>query len=34
LSKDNPDGRWRCYGYDELLRRDKFSLDLLGLATA
>lgn len=27
-SESNPDGRWRCYGYDELLKRDKLSLDL------
>jgi type I restriction enzyme M protein len=25
---DNPEGRWRCYEYDELLKRDKLSLDL------
>jgi type I restriction enzyme M protein len=25
---ENPDGRWRCYEYDELLKRDKLSLDL------
>lgn len=24
----NPDGRWRCYSYDELARRDKLNLDL------
>lgn len=24
----NPDGRWRCFNYDELLKRDKLSLDL------
>jgi type I restriction enzyme M protein len=24
----NPDGRWKSYGYDELLKRDKLSLDL------
>ncbi|MBI1760117.1 MAG: SAM-dependent DNA methyltransferase [Acidobacteria bacterium] len=24
----NPDGRWRCYDYEELLKRDKLSLDL------
>jgi type I restriction enzyme M protein len=24
----NPDGRWRCYEYDDLLKRDKLSLDL------
>ena len=23
-----PDGRWRCFEYDELLKRDKLSLDL------
>jgi type I restriction enzyme M protein len=27
-SESNPDGRWRCYEYDELLKRDKLSLDL------
>lgn len=27
-SEDNPDGRWRCYDYDDLLKRDKLSLDL------
>jgi len=25
---DEPDGRWRCYEYAELLKRDKLSLDL------
>jgi len=25
---DNPEGRWRCYHYEELLKRDKLSLDL------
>lgn len=24
----NPEGRWRCYDYEELLKRDKLSLDL------
>ena len=24
----NPDGRWRSYDYEELLKRDKLSLDL------
>ncbi|MBV9279797.1 MAG: N-6 DNA methylase, partial [Chloroflexi bacterium] len=28
---DNPDGRWRCYAYDELLKRDKINLDLFWL---
>ena len=23
-----PDGRWRCYDYEDLLKRDKLSLDL------
>ncbi len=27
-SEDSPTGRWRCYDYDELLNRDKLSLDL------
>jgi type I restriction enzyme M protein len=27
-SESNPDGRWRCHDYDELLKRDKLSLDL------
>jgi type I restriction enzyme M protein len=27
-SEDNPDGRWRCYEYEELMKRDKLSLDL------
>jgi type I restriction enzyme M protein len=27
-SEENPEGRWRCYDYEELLKRDKLSLDL------
>jgi type I restriction enzyme M protein len=27
-SEANPDGRWRCYDYAELVKRDKLSLDL------
>lgn len=27
-SEENPEGRWRCYSYVELLKRDKLSLDL------
>lgn len=27
-SVENPEGRWRCYEYVELLKRDKLSLDL------
>ena len=27
-SDSNPDGRWRSYAYEELLKRDKLSLDL------
>jgi len=27
-SEANPEGRWRCFDYDELLKRDKLSLDL------
>lgn len=25
---ENPEGRWRCYDYEDLLKRDKLSLDL------
>ena len=27
-SEDNPNGRWRCFPYDELIQRDKVNLDL------
>ena len=27
-SEDNPDGRWRKYSYDEIVTRDKTSLDI------
>lgn len=27
-TEEKPDGRWRCFGYDELIKRDKLSLDL------
>jgi len=27
-SELQPEGRWRCYSYDELIKRDKLSLDL------
>jgi type I restriction enzyme M protein len=30
-SPENPDGRWRAYGYDELIARDKTSLDIFWL---
>jgi len=30
-SDDNPDGRWRCYTYDEIINRDKASLDIFWL---
>jgi type I restriction enzyme M protein len=30
-NEDNPDGRWRCFTYDELLTRDKVSLDIFWL---
>ncbi|MCB0168534.1 MAG: N-6 DNA methylase, partial [Anaerolineae bacterium] len=29
--EDNPAGRWRCFTYDELLARDKVSLDIFWL---
>ncbi len=30
-SEETPDGRWRAYNYDELIQRDKLSLDLFWL---
>lgn len=27
-SEGNPDGRWRCFPYDELVKRDKLNLDI------
>jgi len=30
-SEDNLEGRWRCFDYDDLLKRDKLSLDLFWL---
>jgi len=30
-SEDNPEGRWRRFGYDEIVARDKTSLDLFWL---
>jgi type I restriction enzyme M protein len=30
-SEESPDGRWRCYALEELLARDKISLDLFWL---
>ncbi len=30
-SEDNPEGRWRSFDYEELLKRDKVSLDLFWL---
>jgi type I restriction-modification system DNA methylase subunit len=30
-SEKNPQGRWRGYGYDELLKRDKLNLDIFWL---
>ncbi len=27
-TEEKPDGRWLCFGYDELIKRDKLSLDL------
>ncbi len=28
---DNPEGRWRKFGYDEIIARDKTSLDITWL---
>jgi type I restriction enzyme M protein len=30
-SPDNPDGRWRAFSYEELIQRDKASLDIVWL---
>ena len=30
-SAENPEGRWRCYDYEELIARDKASLDIFWL---
>ena len=30
-SEENPTGRWRAFSYDELLQRDKLSLDIFWL---
>ena len=30
-SEDKPEGRWRCFDYEELLKRDKVNLDLFWL---
>lgn len=30
-SEKNPDGRWRAYSYEELVSRDKASLDIFWL---
>jgi len=30
-SEKNPDGRWRAYDYEELINRDKVSLDIFWL---
>ena len=30
-SEGNPEGRWRCFEYDELIKRDKVNLDIFWL---
>lgn len=30
-SEETPEGRWRCYDYDELMKRDKANLDIFWL---
>jgi type I restriction enzyme M protein len=30
-SDDNPDGRWRAFNYDEIIKRDKANLDIFWL---
>lgn len=27
----NPDGRWRCFDYEEIVKRDKLNLDIFWL---
>ncbi|KAA6186379.1 type I restriction endonuclease subunit M [Thiohalocapsa marina] len=34
LGEDTPDGRWRAYAREDLLQRDKASLDLFWLRDA
>ena len=31
VARTYPDGRWRAYGYDDLVARDKASLDIFWL---
>ena len=31
MDEKNPDGRWRAYAYEELIARDKISLDIFWL---
>lgn len=31
VQQDNPNGRWRAYDYDEIINRDKASLDIFWL---
>jgi hypothetical protein len=31
FGEDNPEGRWRAYSYEELVRRDKANLDMFWL---
>jgi type I restriction enzyme M protein len=30
-TQDNPEGRWRCFDYDEIIKRDKANLDIFWL---
>ena len=30
-SKENPEGRWRCFDYEEIAKRDKLNLDIFWL---
>jgi len=30
-TEDNPEGRWRCFNYEELIKRDKVNLDIFWL---
>jgi len=30
-TEENPEGRWRCFDYEELTKRDKLNLDIFWL---
>ena len=34
VGRENPDGRWRAYSYEQLMARDKANLDIFWLRDA